>query len=281
MPVLDLPDLAKPHGKYLAQLAVRAVMTWPTDAAARRQYLASVLAHHLGELEAAMAELPDPAQAAKWFKTIEAMREREDWQDQWDVLESRFRSAGGFATVAAAPSVGTYTDEMTKRTGDQIAAGLILALVRRMALHPDLPGGPSVNKAIFILERVPFPSIPRNSFQLRQAWKGYKPVSHFCAALFDWVHETMDETDTPEEFVVRMEQRILYDFDAFLALAEAYQSFGLSFRPARAKSSLLLDPAQTWILPAQRQWEPTPMVAAPLTDFLLSIIRKYRAPSAY
>lgn len=70
MPVLDLPDLNQPHGMYLAQIAVRAVMAWPTDAATRRRYVAIVMAHHLGELDAAADGLPDPAQAADWSETI-------------------------------------------------------------------------------------------------------------------------------------------------------------------------------------------------------------------
>lgn len=281
MPVLALPDLNNPLGMYLAQLAVRAVMAWPTDKAARRQYVTAALAHHLGELEAAKDELPDFAEAADWFEAIAAVREHEEWHWAQDTLESWFRRSGGFAAVAAASSVTAYQELMTKQLGDQFAAGLVLALVRRMAIHPNLPGGPSVNKAIFLLEQVRAPRVPRNEFQLRRAWATYKPVAHFCAALFDWFYETLDEADGPGDFAVRMEQRLLYGFDAFLALAEAYQNFGLSFRPARAKSWPLLDPLQTWVLPTERQWEPTPMVAAPLTDFLLSVLRNYRAPSAY
>ena len=155
MPIVNLPDLNKPHGMYLAQLAVRAVMAWPTDKTARRRYVATVMAHHLGELEAAADELSDPAQAAGWFDTIEAVREHEEWRYTWDVLESWFKRGGGFAAVASAPSVEEYRVLMDTRVGDQFAAGLILALVRRMALHPALPGGPSVKKAIFLLEQVP------------------------------------------------------------------------------------------------------------------------------
>lgn len=281
MPVLDLPDLNQPHGMYLAQIAVRAVMAWPTDAATRRRYVAIVMAHHLGELEAAADGLPDPAQAADWFETIAAIREHEEWQQTWDFLESWFNGGGRFAAVAVAPGIQEYQALMNSRMGDQLAAGLILALVRRMARHPELRGGPSVKKAIFLLEHVPAPGgVPRNSNDLWQAWSDYKPVSHFCAALFDCIHETMDETGSPEAFAVRMQQRLEYGFDSFLAEAEAYQSFGLSFRPW-GKSLPLLDPVQTWILPAERQWQPTPMVAAPLNDYLLSVLRNYRAPSAY
>jgi hypothetical protein len=65
VPTLDLPDLTTGHGTYLAQIAVSAVMTWPTDKTARRRYLATVMAHNLGALEAVAGELPDPAQAAR------------------------------------------------------------------------------------------------------------------------------------------------------------------------------------------------------------------------
>ena len=80
MPVLDLPDLTKPHGGYVAQIALRTVMAWPTDATMRRRYAATIMAHHLGELEAAADGLPDLAQAADWLETLAAIREHEDWQ---------------------------------------------------------------------------------------------------------------------------------------------------------------------------------------------------------
>ena len=168
---------------------------------------------------------------------------------------------------------------MDARVGKWFAAGLILALVRRMAKHhADLPGGASVNKAVFILERIELPYVPRNSHDLRKAWKTYKPVAHFCAALFDLFLAAVMDSGNSEEISARIEKRLNEEFLQFLSEAEGYMEFGLSYRPARTMAQTLLDPEETWTLPEHRPWPQSPMEPKPFDDLLMRTVREYRAP---
>jgi len=40
----------------------------------------------------------------------------------------------------------------------------------------------------------------------------------------------------------------------------------------------ILDPAQAWLLPEEKQWAPTPYVPAPFDAQLLAAASAYRAP---
>jgi len=279
MPVLELGDLSAPGGGYRAEIAVRSVMAWPNDEQARKQYLATTMARHLGELQRSAQDLPDPAQAEDWFEAIAAIEEWEAWQHAEATVSRWFDHGGGFMAVANAPRLQDYQDQMMGQVGAWFAAGLILALIRRMATHhSDLPGGASVNKAVFILERIHAPMVPRNSHDLRRAWAEYKPVAHFCASLFDTFMDAMEDCDTPAATGVEMERKLREEFPAFLALSDAYQQFGLTYVPRRAKGQPILDPAQAWLLPEEKQWAPTPYVPAPFDAQLLAAASAYRAP---
>ena len=207
------------------------------------------------------------------------MEELESWHHAEMTVGRWFREGGGFMAVADAPSLAEYEQQMMERVPAWFAAGLVLAFVRRMATHhADLPGGASVNKALFILERANFPLVPRNSLYLRQAWTTYRPVAHFCAALFDTFMECMVAGGAPDRVGAEMECRFKEEFPGFLALADAYQEFGLGYTPLRAKGQPILDKSEAWLLPDKKQWEPTPYVPAPFDARLLEIARAYRAP---
>ncbi|KIL96753.1 hypothetical protein CCC_01619 [Paramagnetospirillum magnetotacticum MS-1] len=279
MPILDYGMLLGPGALYRAQLMVRTVMAWPAEEARRRQYMATVMSMHLAELEEAGANLPDPASGESWEDTIEAIEHAEDWYANVEQLGEWFAEAGGYRTVAAAPGFEAFTADMGSRLGDWFAAGLILALVRRMATHHrDLPGGASINKAVFILERVHLPMVPRNSHDLRRAWKTYKPVAHFCAALFDLFLEAMMMGKSPEESAVLIEEELNEEFLLFLSEAEAYLEFGLRYQPPRTKGQPLLPHDETWTFPEYRPWPNSPRKAAPLDGVLLRAAMEYRAP---
>lgn len=279
MPILDYGPILAPGGMYRAQLAVRAVMAWPNDIEARRQYLATVISMHLAELQQKSTDLPDPLTEKSWEEIIAAIEEQENWLATIDQLGEWFAEAGGHASVAHAPGFQSFQKDMSSRVGHWFAAGLILALIRRMAKHHgDLPGGASVNKAVFILERVNLPMVPRNSHDLRKAWRTYKPVAHFCAALFDWFMIALNTGGTPEEIAAILEEQLNDEFLMFLSEAEAYMEFGLSYRPPRAKAQTLLDPEDTWILPEHRPWMKSPMAPLPFDDLLMGVAKEYRAP---
>jgi hypothetical protein len=279
MPVLELGDISAPGGSYRAQIAVRSVMAWPKDEVARKQYLATIMARHLGELQRSAQELPDPARAEDWFETVAAIDKWEAWQHAEATVSRWFDEGGGFTAVADAPRLTDYQDQMTGQASAWFAAGLILALIRRMATHhTDLPGGASVNKAVFILERVHAPMVPRNSHDLRRAWATYKPVAHFCAALFDFFMDATEVGDAASAISAEIERKLREEFPAFLALADAYQQFGVAYAPPRAKGQPILGPTEAWLLPDEKQWPPTPYVPAPFDTRLLDAARAYRAP---
>lgn len=280
MPVLEYGPLLASGGLYRAQYAVRAVMAWPklADEPSRNEYLATLMSKHLADINAIRKKLPDPIAADGWFATILAIRQHESAVAAFDEFQSQFDEAGGHTAVSMAPGLRAFQKDFTRRVGDWFAAGLILALVRRMeAHHSDLPGGASVNKAIFILEKVSIPLVPRNSLYLRQAWKTYKPVAHFCAALFDWFFTAYEGGGKLPEIGARMDRELNENFMMFLSEAEAYLEFGLNYHPPHAKAQLLLNPAETWILPEYRPWSESPFKPAPLSGAQLEAALHYKA----
>ena len=281
MPVLDYGHLLAAGGLYRAQIAIRAVMAWPdpADEKSRREYVATVMAKHLADLTAERDTLPDPQTAKSWEEAIKAIEQHEEWMARHDTVKEWYEDAGGLATVSMAPGFTSFEKEMQKRVNAWFAAGLILKLVRRMAAHhSDLPGGASINKAVFMLERLKLPNIPRNSHDLRKAWKTYKPVAHFCAVLLDWFTIALTHNDSAEEVGHVLETELNENFMMFLSQAEAYLEFGLSYQLPRAKAKTLLDPKETWILPQYRPWPEALGRPEPLAGELLEIAREYRAP---
>ena len=281
MPFLDYGPLLAPGGLYRAQIAVRAVMAWPDhdDDEARREYVASVMSMHLADLTAKRASLPDPLEAESLEETILAIEQHEEWLAAHAEVEAWFEQAGGHATVSMAPGFRFFETEMHKRVGAWFAAGLILELVRRMAAHhADLPGGASVNKAVFILERVKLRSVPRNSHDIRRAWKIYKPVAHFCAVLSNWFNTAFIYNGSAEEIGRALEEELNENFIMFLAEAEAYLEFGLSHQPPRTKAQTLMNREETWILPPYRPWPEIQFAPQPLSGDLLKLAKEYRAP---
>jgi hypothetical protein len=281
MPILDYGPILTPGGQYRAQIAVRAVMGWPdpADREHTRRYVATLMSVHIAALKAQSSTLPDPITAEGWEATILAIEQHEAFLASLDLLGDWFEEAGGHASVSMAPGFRSFQKEFGERTGDWFAAGMVLALVRRMATHhADLPGGASVNKAVYILENVRLPSIPRNRHHLRKAWSTYKPVSHFCAALFDWFIIALSETTSPQSAADMLEKGLNEDFMSFLSEAEAYLEFGLTYQPQRTRPMTLLNEAETWTLPEHRPWMKSYNQPAPLIGDMLDLAQKYRAP---
>ena len=282
MPVLDYGHLSAPGGTTLAQYAVRAVMAWPDpkDEERRREYLATLVSMHLARLAEAQETLPDPLAAKGWEETILAIEQHEAWMASHDEIGQWFEKAGGHATVGAAPGWSFFEQGMRKRVSGWFAAGLILALVRRMATHhADLRGGASVNKAVHILDRMKPPMIPHNTNALRKAWATYKPVAHFCAALFDWFIIAGEHNGSPDKVAAALERELNENFMMFLAEAEAYLEFGLAHQPLRANGQTLLNPEETWVLPQYRPWPESPFEPMPLSGAMLEAVLDYRAPT--
>lgn len=281
MPVLNYGDPMTPLAIYRAQIAVRSVMAWPdpADEESRREYIATVMSKHLGDLSTTRSTLSDPLAEEGWENTISAIGQHEALIAAQGRFAAWFEEAGGHASVSTAPGFRAFQSDFQSRVGGWFAAGLILALVRRMAAHhADLPGGASINKALFILQQVQLPGVPRNSFGLREAWRMYKPVSHFCAVLFDLFMIAYERNETPDQVAAALETELSDNFLMFLAKAEGYLGSGLTHQPLRAKAQTLLNPVETWVLPQHRMWPDLHSTPSPLSGPLLEAALEYRAP---
>ncbi len=260
MPELKFGDLRDSEERYRALIAVRSVTAWPNNELERKKYLATVAAHHLGEIAHIRKQGGDVPRGAT--------KKPRSW----------FAEGGGMAAVSQAPSLETYFREATDRSRDWFAAGLILGLVRRLAVHhADLRGGASVSKAIHILDVEHAPWAPHNRRDLWQAWKTYKSVSHFCAAVFDIFMDTRDKAPNAEAVGQMMEHRLFEDFQMFCALAASYQEFGLAHVLPHSKGQRLLSAEECWLLPRNEQWPPFRYVAQPLDGALLRAAHAYNA----
>lgn len=281
MPVLDYGDLLAPNGQRRAQSAVRAVMAWPdpADEASRREYDATVTSLYLADLKNKSGSLANPLAAEGREGTASVDQWHEELKAVQDQIEGWFDEAGGYASVSMAPGFRAFQDDFKKRLPGFFAAGAVLGMVRRMATHhANLPGGASVKKAIFILERTKFSLVPQNERDLRKAWAKYRPVAHFCAVLLDWFIAAARQSKTPKEISTVVQELMDEHFLLFLSEAEAYLEFGLAHRQQRTRAQTLLDPAETWVLPEYRPWAKSSSTPAPLSDFQLEAAREYRAP---
>lgn len=279
MPVIDYGPLREPLDLTYARTVVQAVMNWPRDAKTRQQFIATHISRMLADLETEWADILDLKNCDDREVVIAVNRKHDAMLADFAKLGQWFVDAGGHGAVAHAPGLAAFQNEMDHRFKDQIATGQILLLIRQMAKHhPDLPGGASVNKAVFILEQIDLPFGPNNRRDLRRAWAAYKPVAHFCAPLFERLMVATHRAETEQDIAVIMDKELEYDFLMFLADAEAYMEFGLNCRLQRAKAQPLLDPDKTWTLPEHRPWPESVRGLAPLGDTELRAASEYRAP---
>lgn len=281
MPVLDYGDLLAPNGQLRAQIAVRVVMAWPdpSDEASRHEYISTVTSMYLADLKAKAGSSASLPVAEAPEGTVGADHRHVEIKAVQEQMEKWFDEAGGHGSVSMAPGFSAFQNDFKKRLRSWLGAGAILGMVRRMATHhTDLPGGASVKKAIFILERTKYPLVPQNERDLRRAWVEYRSVAHFCAVLLDWITAVARLTNTPEELSAAVQDLMNEHFLLFLSEAEAYVEFGLAHKPQRTRSQTLLDPAETWVLPQDRPWPKSCNEPAPLNELLLKAAREYRAP---
>jgi hypothetical protein len=98
------------------------------------------------------------------------------------------------------------------------------------------------------------------------------------AALFDLFMQTLNTGGSPEEISAEIERKLRHEFSEFLAVADGYQQFGLTYVLPRAKGTAVLDPNEAWLLPDEKQWAPTLYFPVPFDERLLAAARAYRAP---
>lgn len=143
-------------------------------------------------------------------------------------------------------------------------------------MHLDVPGiprpgGPSFNKAFFLLEGWLPPHLRRANLAggrtrpvLRKYWKEYRDVAHLAAA---WDYFTERSTNFP----------IIRDTVGFLSVAQVYQEFGLSFVPL-GNEDPLLDSKMVWRVPAGTPRISGALVLDTLSSEATDRLKTYRAP---
>jgi hypothetical protein len=141
------------------------------------------------------------------------------------------------------------------------------------AHHTDqLTGGASLNKAIALSVKFPY-FAPMAARTLRSAWSRYGDVAHLCAAFTSVFDEAGREP--PERLDERMKRGFVEDLHETLAVAAAYQRFGMTFA-SRATETPLLNPKTAWVL---RGIDPEPdFLPPPLPSEMLAVAQTYRAP---
>lgn len=275
MPVLELGDIREPNGRYWAWITVQSVMAWPSDKKERDAFLVSHAANVLGPLPQWFNQnIPRPIEAGA--------AQRNEWKIASQVIKKeatlKFDQAGGFTAAAFSPGLISQNRHMENISRDWFSTGLVLKLVWSMDQHhSSLRGGASVKKALYILDNINLPMTSSNAKYLSRAWSKYRPVAHLCAALYDIFSIAADGGKQPDVISAEVRRMLLEDFDVFLAFADAYQNFGLSYRPQHTKSQTILDSGQTWLLPKIKQWAPYPHGQSPLDAGLLKIASNYMA----
>lgn len=273
MPRVNFGDLTAPGATYRALVIVSALLRWPNDAPARDEFLATVMAQNLATLKRSASDLPDPAKASDWVETIKALEEIEAWHHTKFLMGNWFEESGSYGAVAAAPGLAAFDAQCARDRKRWFSAGATLGLLRRLAMHhANLRGGASVNKAIYIITRLQPPFALHNDRDLRAAWSSCKTVLHFCAALFDTFMIACEAGGTPDVIGAEVDRMLREEFLEFLALADSYQEFALTYSSARAKSApILLEDA--WLLPSRKQWPRTVREWVPLPQEALDIAK--------
>ena len=230
MPVIDLGGWPHVHVNVPAN-RIRAVMTYPTDAARRAELhhtLAVEFFLSVKDRPSAWTQSPAPTQV----EALLGVRHREASEDEV------------FQASCAASRRGSVAVEA-------------LIIIASLAQHH---GGGSVNKACHILATggragkatsglVPIPYT--NAKALRaDAWVPYRGVAHLWAAhnlmtSFGLQQGSGDEHSRGSWWTQRG------DFEKFLSLAETFRVWGESYIPhGRQKEGPVLPPHETWCLPA-------------------------------
>jgi hypothetical protein len=154
------------------------------------------------------------------------------------------------------------------RTAELWTAGAILRIVRTITeQHAELKGPGSVNKAVFIIEKIGANyELPTSRTSILSSWRKYKYVSHLaCAVNYCFRFSIYEDCDTLTQIAL------------FLAAARDYQFFATTHLSGRHGKGPLLDPDLIWRVPDDLLL-PAPPAEGPLPEDLLDALRKYQAP---
>lgn len=249
-------------------------LTWPDNERRRRQYLATLGASALADIENEPLEGETvefaKAHPIEWEKIRRASIEK--------IMNTHFRPHGGFASLVEGPGWAALCAEMDKHASAWIATGRILYLIRCIAeYHPEVRGGASVKKAVALVSRfVEEEDAIKDRSRLVAAWSRFKPVAHLCAALLEAASAASKE-DGPLRQEILGGAFYFQGLGRTLAVARDYQQFVTSFVP-HAQREPFVRADRILGVPAKARIRPMSASIRPLSPEMLETLADYRAP---
>jgi len=213
-----------------------------------------------------------------------------------DYIKGYREYLGGSRKIAESSGTMQIESELKSINKRTMWVGESLTMMYCIVNQFNKPKLASLNRMVYLLDK---PGIrPESSFQ--QDWADYKSVSHIWAAMFvDSIFEVHSETenllyqspeepsqenDSPQmedinkdEAISQSEPLEIRKDENILAWSLEFQRFGTSFKPLRAKTTILV-PAEIWQVPDAGPWKRRPLFN--IYPSVLSKLLNYRAPKS-
>jgi len=278
---LDLGDISQPWERMWAPARLVALMAWPSDESKREALLVSDAAIRLGKLPKATADrlkfvegLPlDAEEARQRCEGLVAVT-----RDLRQFILDTFLELGGFERVAAAAPYQEHLENAQKNLRKWYTAGtLLLTLATLAKRHPDLAGGASMGKAVFLTERWHRSGLLYDSRgRIKEAFAQCRSVAHLCAA-FVLLAKISPAGDTS---TVALALEGEGQLENFLSTAAALSRFGAMFTPQGAKEPILPD-AATWQVSAAGRETVVTIRLNPFPPAALEVLKDYNPDNRY
>ena len=284
MPEMDLGaiealDLTRPceMSGALGDAAQRLLtyMAWPNDETRRKQYMSTLGATIIADMENATPE--------DFGDLGIAMARQADWEQlRKEVVERlsdrHFRPHGGFSMVASAPGFEALASEVGKKTRAWCATGQLLYTVRCIAeFHKDVPGGASVKKGVELMTNfVKGSDAIKDRTRIMDAWAVFKPVAHLCAAFTEAAAIAL-KFGGPVKREIVDGAPFFSGLGRTLAVARDYEKFMTSFEP-HGQRFPLVSPESAHRVPEKARLRSMPASINPLPTEMVDALKDYRAP---
>ncbi|MBT3511060.1 MAG: hypothetical protein HN472_16140 [Nitrospina sp.] len=265
MPKIDLGNWKSDDYFPFSLFRLLGIMYFPDDPQKRNQAIVTSLTN----TKISMLEEATPEQRELIVKNLNLPPGGEN---PYSELEKTLKDAGADKTLLNSPSYEDFRKESGKAVLKGSIAGDILTLIKRM-VSAKPKGGPSVKKAVFIIENFLAESLkkeghPANRRFYMECWSEYRGVSHLWAAYGFWMNYL-----SKRGFL-----HSASDLYAFLNIAEDFREFGITFKPHGRKDSILLKD-ETWQPPVDLPRISCDLPLPPLPDEQIKALQEdYQAP---
>jgi hypothetical protein len=200
-----------------ASLLLVAYMAWPNNEAERNGWMATSTASFAArQVESTRAESP--------------------------TKQVTFELFGGFRVIADS-SFSYMMEKLTavQQRWSRVADVLQAVIDIKHEMRRPIRGGASISKAYDLLKG--YPALPRKS-QLSKDWSDFRDVAHLIAAAAAIASRGRDRAEGASAVLTA----VMLVPEVVLALALAYQRFGLTFRP-HGRGVPILPPETLWRVP--------------------------------